>query len=108
MIMISFSSILAIVWSLLLSTNSIPFLLLLIIAIFIFVCVYISNNKINIDDIDKNTCVLSSFVIWLMLIVMGAIPFYILFPGENIKDIFFLTASLVSTNGAWSNICFVL
>ena len=104
MIMISFSSILAIVWSLLLSTNSIPFLLLLIIAIFIFVCVYISNNKINIDDIDKNTCVLSSFVIWLMLIVMGAIPFYILFPGENIKDIFFLTASLVSTNGAWSNI----
>ena len=104
MIMISFSSILAIVWSLLLSTNSIPFLLLLIIAIFIFVCVYISNNKINIDDIDKNTCVLSSFVIWLMLIVMGAIPFYILFPGDNIKDIFFLTASLVSTNGAWSNI----
>ena len=104
MIMISFSSILAIVWSLLLSTNSIPFLLLLIIAIFIFVCVYISNNKINIDDIDKKTCVLSSFVIWLMLIVMGAIPFYILFPGENIKDIFFLTASLVSTNGAWSNI----
>ncbi len=104
MIMISFSSILAIVWSLLLSTNSIPFLLLLIIAIFIFVCVYISNNKINIDDIDKNTCVLSSFVIWLMLIVMGGIPFYILFPGENIKDIFFLTASLVSTNGAWSNI----
>ena len=103
MIMISFSSILAIVWSLLLSTNSIPFLLLLIIAIFIFVCVYISNNKINIDDIDKNTCVLSSFVIWLMLIVMGAIPFYILFPGENIKDIFFLTASLVSTNGAWLN-----
>ena len=104
MIIISFSSILAIVWSLLLSANSIPFLLLLIIAIFIFVCVYISNNKINIDDIDKNTCVLSSFVIWLMLIVMGAIPFYILFPGENIKDIFFLTASLVSTNGAWSNI----
>ena len=104
MIMISFSSILAIVWSLLLSTNSIPFLLLLIIAIFIFVCVYISNNKINIDDIDKKTCVLSSFVIWLMLIVMGAIPFYILFPGENIKNIFFLTASLVSTNGAWSNI----
>ena len=104
MIMISFSSILAIVWSLLLSTNSIPFLLLLIIAIFIFVCVYISNNKINIDDIDKKTCVLSSFVIWLMLIVMGAIPFYILFPGDNIKDIFFLTASLVSTNGAWSNI----
>ena len=104
MIIISFSSILAIVWSLLLSANSIPFLLLLIIAIFIFVCVYISNNKINIDDIDKNTCVLSSFVIWLMLIVMGAIPFYILFPEENIKDIFFLTASLVSTNGAWSNI----
>ena len=103
MIMISFSSILAIVWSLLLSANSIPFLSLLIIAIFIFVCVYISNNKINIDDIDKNTCVLSSFVIWLMLIVMGAIPFYILFPGENIKNIFFLTASLVSTNGAWLN-----
>ena len=104
MIIISFSSIMAIVWSLLLGANFIPFLLLLIIAIFIFVCVYISNNKINIDDIDKNTCVLSSFVIWLMLIVMGAIPFYILFPGENIKDIFFLTASLVSTNGAWSNI----
>ena len=104
MIIISFSSIMAIVWSLLLSANSIPFLLLLIIAIFIFVCVYISNNKINIDDIDKNTCVLSSFLIWLMLIVMGAIPFYILFPGENIKDIFFLTASLVSTNGVWSNI----
>ena len=104
MIIISFSSIMAIVWSLLLSANSIPFLLLLIIAIFIFVCVYISNNKINIDDIDKKTCVLSSFVIWLMLIVMGAIPFYILFPGENIKNIFFLTASLVSTNGAWSNI----
>ena len=104
MIIISFSSIMAIVWSLLLSANSIPFLLLLIIAIFIFVCVYISNNKINIDDIDKNTCVLSSFLIWLMLIVMGAIPLYILFPGENIKDIFFLTVSLVSTNGVWSNI----
>ena len=103
MIIISFSSIMAIVWSLLLSANSIPFLLLLIIAIFIFVCVYISNNKINIDDIDKNTCVLSSFIIWLMLIVMGAIPIYILFPVENIKDIFFLTASLVSTNGAWLN-----
>ena len=107
MIIISFSSIMAIVWSLLLSANSIPFLLLLIIAIFIFVCVYISKNKINIDDIDKKTCVLSSFVIWLMLIVMGAIPFYILFPGVNIKDIFFLTASLVSTNGAWSNIVII-
>ena len=107
MIIISFSSIMAIVWSLLLSANSIPFLLLLIIAIFIFVCLYISKNKINIDDIDKKTCVLSSFVIWLMLIVMGAIPFYILFPGVNIKDIFFLTASLVSTNGAWSNIVII-
>ena len=104
MSIICFSSILAIVWSLLLSANSIPFLLLLIIAIFIFVCVYISNNKINIDDIDKNTCVLSTFVIWLMLIIMCAIPFYILFPDENIKDIFFLTASLATTNGIWSNI----
>ena len=104
MIIISFSSIMAIVWSLLLGANFIPFLLLLIIAIFIFVCVYISNNKINIEDIDKNTCVLSAFIIWLALIVMGAIPFYILFPDEKIKDIFFLTSSLVSTNGIWSNI----
>ena len=54
MIIISFSSIMAIVWSLLLGANSIPFILLLIITIFIFVCVYISNNKINIEDIDKN------------------------------------------------------
>ncbi|MCH2679149.1 MAG: hypothetical protein MKZ86_07000 [Alphaproteobacteria bacterium] len=104
MIIISFSSIMAIVWSLLLGANAIPFILLLIIAIFIFVCVYISNNKINIEDIDKNTCVLSAFIIWLTLIVMGAIPFYILFPDEKIKDIFFLTSSLVSTNGIWSNI----
>ena len=104
MIIISFSSIMAIVWSLLLGANAIPFILLLIIAIFIFVCVYISNNKINIEDIDKNTCVLSTFIIWLILIVMGAIPFYILFPDEKIKDIFFLTSSLVSTNGIWSNI----
>ena len=104
MIIISFSSIMAMVWSLLLGTNSIPFLLLLILAIFIFVCVYISNNKINIEDIDKNTCVLSTFLIWLMLIVMSAIPFYILFPGENIKDIIFLTTSLLTTNGFWSNI----
>ena len=104
MIVISFSSIMAILWSLLLGANSIPFLLLLIIATFIFVCVYISSNKNNIEDIDKSTCVLSTFVIWLMLIIMGAIPFYILFPGENIKDIFFLTASLVTTNGIWSNI----
>ena len=35
---------------------------------------------------------------------MCAIPFYILFPDENIKDIFFLTASLATTNGIWSNI----
>ena len=104
MIVISFSSIMAIIWSLLLGANSIPFLLLLIISIFIFVCVYISNNKINIEGIDKKTCVLSTFVIWLMLIILGAIPFYILFPGENIKDIFFLTASLITTNGIWSNI----
>ena len=68
MIIISFSSMMAIVWSLLLDANAIPFILLLIIAIFIFVCVYISNNKINIEDIDKNTCVLSTFIIWLILI----------------------------------------
>ena len=90
MIIISFSSIMAIVWSLLLGANAIPFILLLIIAIFIFVCVYISNNKINIEDIDKNTCVLSAFIIWLTLILMGTIPFYVLFPDEKIKDIFFL------------------
>ena len=104
MIIISFSSIMAIAWSLLLGANSIPFLLLLIIAIFIFVSVYISNNKINIEDIDKNTCVLSAFLIWIILLLMSSIPFYILFPEENIKDIYFITASLITTNGIWSNI----
>lgn len=103
-IIISFSSIIAILWSLLLNSNTVPFVLLLILAIFIFVCIYISKDKVNIYNIDKNTCVLSIFVVWFLLIIMGSIPFYILFPNESIRDIFFLTTTLVTTNGIWTNI----
>ncbi|PPR16798.1 MAG: Trk system potassium uptake protein TrkH [Alphaproteobacteria bacterium MarineAlpha9_Bin3] len=103
-IIISLSSIIAIVWSLILNANAVPFVLLLVLSIFIFVSVYISNNRINIIDINKSNCVLSIFIVWLLLIIMGTIPFYILFPNESIKDIIFLTTSLVTTNGIWTNI----
>ena len=103
-IIIAFGAIVAILWSFIRNVNFIPFLLLLLASIFIFVTVYISNNKINKLQIDKSTCVLSIFIIWLVLIVMGAIPLYLIFPDENIKDIIFLTISLVSTNGIWTEI----
>jgi trk system potassium uptake protein TrkH len=35
---------------------------------------------------------------------MGSIPFYIIFPEENIRDIFFLSVSLSSTSGIWTEI----
>ena len=103
-VIISFGAIVAIFWSFVRNVNFIPFLLLLLASIFILVTVYISNNKINKLQIDKSTCVLSIFIIWLVLIVMGAIPLYLIFPDENIKDIIFLTISLVSTNGIWTEI----
>ena len=103
-IIIAFGAIVAILWSFIRNVNFIPFLLLLLASIFILVTVYISNNKINKLQIDKSTCVLSIFIIWLVLIVMGAIPLYLIFPDENIKDIIFLTISLVSTNGVWTEI----
>ena len=103
-IIISLSSIIAILWAILLEANSVPFVLSLILSIFIFGSVYISSNKINMSYIDKNTSILSIFIIWIMLIIMGTIPFYILFPEENVKDILFLTTSLITTNGIWTNI----
>ena len=81
-IIISLSSIIAILWAILLEANSVPFVLSLILSIFIFGSVYISSNKINMSYIDKNTSILSIFIIWIMLIIMGTIPFYILFPEE--------------------------
>ena len=103
-IIIGFAALSAIFWSFIRNANFIPFLLLLLVSIFIFVSVYISNNKLSKTKIDKSTCVLSIFIIWLVLIIMGAIPLYLIFPDENIKDIFFLTISLVSTNGIWTEI----
>jgi len=103
-IIIAFGAILAIFWSFVRNVNFIPFLLLLLASIFIFVTVYISNNKLNKLQIDKSTCVLSIFIIWLVLIIMGAIPLYLIFPDEKIKDIIFLTISLVTTNGVWTEI----
>ena len=79
-IIIGFAALSAIFWSFIRNANFIPFLLLLLVSIFIFVSVYISNNKLSKTKIDKNTCVLSIFIIWLVLIIMGAIPLYLIFP----------------------------
>ena len=100
----SFSAFVAIVWSLLIHCSYIPFLLLLLISIFIFVSIYILNNEFKIIELDKKSCVLSIFITWLLLILMGAIPFYIIFPKENIRDIIFLSVSLASTSGIWTEI----
>ena len=101
-----FTSLVAIIWSLLLSCSYIPFLLLLLIAIFIFVSIYISKNESKISKIDKKTCVLSVFIIWIILIIMGTIPLYIIFPDEKIRDVFFLAISLSTTSGIWTNILY--
>ena len=100
----SFSAFVAIVWSLLIDCSYIPFLLLLLISVFIFVSIYILNNEFKIIELDKKSCVLSIFITWLLLILMGAIPFYIIFPKENIRDIIFLSVSLSSTSGIWTEI----
>ena len=89
-IFMSFSAFVAIVWSLLIDCSYIPFLLLLLISVFIFVSIYILNNEFKIIELDKKSCVLSIFITWILLILMGAIPFYIIFPKENIRDIIFL------------------
>lgn len=106
-IIISFVSVFAIFWSFLLNASIIPFVLLLILSIFIFVSLYISNNKINKFTIDKSNCILSIFLIWIVLILMGTIPLYVIFPKENAKDIFFLTVTLVTTNGIWTDIDYI-
>ena len=100
----SFSSLVAIAWALLINCSYIPFLLLLLISVFIFVSIYILNNEFKIVELDKKSCVLSIFITWLLLILMGTIPFYIIFPKENIRDIFFLSVSLSSTSGIWTEI----
>ncbi|MAC41581.1 MAG: hypothetical protein CMJ05_07295 [Pelagibacterales bacterium] len=103
-IFMSFSAFVAIVWSLLIGCSYIPFLLLLLISVFIFVSIYILNNEFKIIELDKKSCVLSIFITWILLILMGAIPFYIIFPKENIRDIIFLSVSLSSTSGIWTEI----
>ena len=103
-IFMSFSAIIAIIWSLLIDCSYVPFLLLLLISIFFFVSIYISNNKFKILALDKKSCILSIFITWLLLIVMGGIPLYIIFPKEEIKDIFFLSVSLSTTSGIWTEI----
>ena len=99
-----FSSLIAIIWALLINCSYIPFLLLLLISIFIFVSIYISNNKFKILELDKKSCILSIFITWILLIFMGAIPLYIVFPKENIRDILFLSVSLSTTSGIWTEI----
>ena len=99
-----FSSIIAIIWALLTNCSYIPFLLLLLISIFIYVSIYISNNKFEILEIDKKSCILSIFIIWILLIFMGSIPLFIIFPKENIRDVFFLSVSLSTTSGIWTEI----
>ena len=46
----AFSAVIAIIWSLLVNCSYVPFLLLLLISIFFFVSIYISNNKFKILD----------------------------------------------------------
>jgi len=97
---ISITSLIAIIWSLALSADFIPFMVLLILSVFFSVSIYIStsNNKLNVD---KSTCLISIFVTWFLLIIMGAVPFYIMFPEKNIEDLIFLSLSLASTFGLW-------
>ena len=65
---IIFAASVAIFWALLVNCSYVPFLLLLLTSVFIFVSIYISNNKLYKFDIDKKTSVLSIFVIWILLI----------------------------------------
>jgi len=103
-IFMAFSAVIAIIWSLLVNCSYVPFLLLLLISIFFFVSIYISNNKFKILELDKKSCILSIFITWIVLILMGTIPLYIIFPEEEIKDIFFLSVSLSTTSGIWTEI----
>lgn len=104
---IIFSSLIAIIWAVLINCNYIPFLLLLLISIFIFVSIYISKNEDKNFSINKKTCLLSIFIIWIILPVMGTIPLYIIFPDEKLRDIIFLSISLVTTNGIWTEIAYI-
>ena len=99
-----FASLVATIWALLVNCSYIPFLLLSLISVFIFVSIYISNNKFKILELDKKSCILSIFITWILLICLGAIPFYIMFPMENLRDIFFLSVSLSTTSGLWTEI----
>ena len=97
---ISVASVIAIIWSLAVSANFIPFMVLLILSVFFSVSIYISGSNIKLN-VDKSTCLISIFIIWVLLIVMGAIPFYIMFPEKSIEDLIFLSISLTSTFGLW-------
>lgn len=99
-IFITASALAAILWSLAVAADYIPFLALLVLSIFFSVSIYISSSNIKLN-IDKSACLISIFITWFMLIFMGAIPFYVMFPEKNIEDLIFLSISLTSTFGLW-------
>ena len=99
-IFISVSALIAILWSFLLSADLIPFVVLLILSVFFSGSTYILLKSTSFI-IDKSTCIISIFVSWFILICMGVIPFYIMFPDLSIYDLILLSLSLVSTYGTW-------
>ena len=99
-IFISAFALLAIIWSLFVSANLIPFVVLLILSVFFSVSIYILLRN-NSFIMDKSTCILSMFISWFILICMGLIPFYIMLPDKSILDLILITVSLLSTFGLW-------
>ena len=99
-IFISAFALLAIIWSLFVSANLIPFVVLLILSVFFSGSIYILLRN-NSFIMDKSTCILSMFISWFILICMGLIPFYIMLPDKSILDLILITISLLSTFGLW-------
>ena len=83
--------------------NFLPFLSVFIFSVFLSSALYFANKNIEIK-FDIKSSIYAVFLSWPVLILMGSIPLFILYPEMNLMDLIFVSTSFSTTTGSWVNL----
>jgi len=82
--------------------NFLPFLSLFVLSMFFSSAIYFANRNIE-SKFDIRSIIYCIFISWPLLIVMGSIPLFLIFPDQGFFKILFISTSLSTTTGTWLN-----
>ena len=83
--------------------NFLPFFSAFIFSVFLSSALYFANKNIEIK-FDIKSSIYAVFMSWPILILMGSIPLFILYPQMNFMDLLMISTSFSTTTGSWINL----